>query len=349
MPESFLKRALSGFTPYTPGLQPPDGEGWIKLNTNESPWPPSPKVLAALHAAIGENLRLYPSPLAEPAREAIAREFGLTPDWVAMGNGGDELIAMCLRAFVGAGERVAFPTPSYPLYEPEALMYELTPIAHPLGEGWALPDSLAADEAPLKLVANPNSPTGTWYPRPVIEDLVRRSRGVVALDEAYVDFAPETRLDLLHEHANLLLLRTLSKSGALAGLRIGYALGHPDLIRALDVVKDSYNLDRLAIVAAVAAIEDRDYRRRLVEHVVNERDWLAESLAGAGFTVAPSAANFVFVRPPAPAGEVFEGLKARKVLVRHYDREPIAGWFRITVGTREQHERLLSALQEVMA
>jgi histidinol-phosphate aminotransferase len=182
-----------------------------------------------------------------------------------------------------------------------------------------------------------------------VEDLVRRSRGVVVLDEAYVDFAPASGLELLPEHGNLLLLRTLSKSAALAGLRIGYALGHPDLIAALDVVKDSYNLDRLAIVAAVAAIEDRDYRRRLVEYVVEERDWLAESLDGAGFEVAPSAANFLFVRPPRPAAAVYEALRERRILVRHYDREPIAGWFRVTVGTREQHEALLSALKEVKA
>ncbi len=349
MASRFLKAALRSFEPYTPGEQPPDGEGWVKLNTNESPWPPSPRVLEALHAAVNDRLRLYPSPLATPARLAIARATGVEPGMVALGNGGDELIGMCLRAFVGPGERVAWVWPTYPYYEPRALMHEAIPSPHPLGEGWSIPPSFAEDPAPLKFLCNPNSPTGVWQPRGVVEEVVRTASGVVVIDEAYVDFAPEDRADLLADHDNVLIVRTLSKSAALAGVRIGYALAAPELIGALDTVKDSYNVDRLAIAAAVAAIEDAGYRARLVEHVRAERAWLGERLAGLGFQVTPSAANFLFVRPPRPARELYDALRARRILVRHYDQEPIAGHFRITVGTREQHLQLLGALEEILA
>ena len=174
---------------------------------------------------------------------------------------------------------------------------------------------------------------------------------MVVLDEAYVDFAPESCVGLLERYRNLLILRTFSKSYALAGMRIGFALGDPELIAALDAVKDSYNLDRLAIVAAVAAIQDQDHHRAIVEHVVAERAWLAEQLKELRFDVAPSAANFLFVQTPpgATAAAVADALRERQILIRHYDREPIAGWFRITIGSRDQHERLLGALKEILS
>ncbi|HEX6350701.1 MAG TPA: histidinol-phosphate transaminase [Candidatus Dormibacteraeota bacterium] len=350
MPPRFLKSALRGFEPYTPGEQPPDGEGWVKLNTNEAPWPPSPRVLEAVRSAVDESLRLYPSPTAAPARAALARACGVSADMVALGNGGDELIAMCLRAFAGAGDPVAWPWPTYPLYDPVVRMHEAVPVPHAMDEGFAIPRAFFEDEAPLKFLCNPNSPTGTWQPREVVAEAARSARGVLVVDEAYVDFAPESREDLLAEHGNLILLRTLSKSGALAGLRIGYALAQPDLIAALDVVKDSYNMDRLAVVAAAAAADDAEYRRSLVEYVLDERGRLGAELAALGFEVLPSATNFLFVRPPAghPAADVYERLRERRILVRHYHREPIDGWFRITIGTREQHRALLAALEEIL-
>jgi len=350
MPKSFLKKALEGYQPYVPGEQPPDGEDWVKLNTNESPLPPSPKVIEAIKAAAGPSLRLYPSPTAAPAREAIAEHFGLEPGQVALGNGADELIEMCFRAFAGAGDRVAFSTPTYPLLEPLCRLHEAVPSAHPTAEGWTWTSELADDDTPLKFLVNPNSPTGTWHSRTSVERVVSRSSGAVVLDEAYVDFAPESQVGMLGKHPNLLILRTMSKSHALAGMRIGFALGAPDLIAMLDAVKDSYNMNRLAIAAAVAAITDVEHHRRIVEHVVEERDWLEARLRDEGFEHAPSHANFVFVKPPPPStsAAIADALRERRVLVRHYDREPIAGWLRITIGTREQHERLLNVLSEVL-
>jgi len=350
MPEGFLKKALRGFEPYVPGEQPPDEEGWVKLNTNESPLPPSPNVIKAIKAAAGDSLRLYPSPTAAPARAAIAAHFGLQPSMVALGNGGDDLIEMCFRAFAGKGDHVAYPTPTYPLFEPLCTIHEAVAAPHPCAEGWSWPKELAEDHARLKFIVNPNSPTGTWSPESAVEEIVATAKGVVVLDEAYVDFAPESCIGLLEKHRNLLILRTFSKSYALAGLRIGFALGDPDLIAALDTVKDSYNVDRLAIVAAVAAIEDGSHHRAIVDHVVGERAWLADQLTALRFEVAPSAANFLFVQPPpgAVAAAVADALRERQILIRHYDREPIAGWFRITIGTLNQHEQLLGALKEIL-
>src|SRR6266849_7213465 len=252
MQNSFLKRALEGYQPYVPGEQPPDTGDWVKLNTNESPMPPSPKVIEAIKSAAGESLRLYPSPTAAPARQAIAEHFGLDANQVALGNGADELIEMCFRAFAGAGDRVAYSTPTYPLLDPLCRVHEVIPSTHPTAEGWTWTTDLVEDQAPLKFLVNPNSPTGTHHGRMSVERVVARSRGVLVLDEAYVDFAAESQLELLGKHSNLLILRTMSKSYALAGMRIGFALGSAPLIAALDAVKDSYNLNRLAIVAAVA-------------------------------------------------------------------------------------------------
>jgi histidinol-phosphate aminotransferase len=350
MSKSFVRSSLRGFKPYTPGEQPPDGEDWVKLNTNESPLPPSARVIEAIKAAADDSLRLYPSPTAAPARRAIAKHYGLDADQVTIGNGADELIEMCFRAFAGAGDRVAYSTPTYPLLEPVCTIHEAVPSPHPSAEMFTWSTDLMDDPAPLKFLVNPNSPTGTWHGRASVERILHRSAGLVVLDEAYVDFAIESQVELLDKHENLLILRTMSKSYALAGMRIGYALGRPELIAALDAVKDSYNVDRLAIVAAVAAIEDDEHHRKIVEHVVAERAWLEDQLRELGFEHSPSEANFVFVKLAAGnlAAAVADALRERRILVRHYDRDPIAGWFRITVGTRPQHERLLDALREIL-
>jgi histidinol-phosphate aminotransferase len=350
MPSRFLKKSLRDFQSYVPGEQPPDGEDWVKLNTNESPLPPSPQVLDAIRRATDDSLRLYPSPTSAPARAAIAGRFGLQPDQVVLGNGADELIEMCFRAFAGAGDRVSYCSPTYPVLEPLCRMHDAIAAPQPAGEGWTWSDAFVYDPAPLKFIVNPNSPTGTWTDERAVERAVEVSRGVVVLDEAYVDFAPASCVGLLSRHRNLLVLRTMSKSYALAGMRIGFALGGAELIAALDAVKDSYNLNRLAIAAAVAAVEDEDHHRRIVDHVVSEREWLAGRLAALGFEVSPSQANFVFVKPPhgSSGPAVADALREQHILVRRYDLDPIAGWLRITIGTRGQHERLLQALKEIL-
>jgi histidinol-phosphate aminotransferase len=353
MPSRFLKASLRDSHPYVPGEQPPDGEDWVKLNTNESPLPPSPKVIEAINAAAGDALRLYPSPSAMPARRAIAKRFGVDPEEVALGNGADEVIDMCFRAFAAADDRVAFCRPTYPVFEPMCRIHDAVPAVHSLDESFHWDDRFAYDPAPLKFLVNPNSPTGTWADPAEVEKVVEVSRGVVALDEAYVDFSPfgwQGLLGLQRRYKNLLVMRTFSKSYALAGMRIGFAIGSPELIAGLDAVKDSYNIDRLAIAAAVAAVEDVEHHRQIVDFVVGEREWLGERLAELGFESSPSKTNFVFVKPPRISGaSVADALREQRILIRRYDLEPIAGWLRITIGTRAQHERLLAALKEILS
>ncbi len=227
-------------------------------------------------------------------------------------------------------------------------LHDAAPSRHPTERFGELPPSLGPDPAPLKFIVNPNSPTGALFEARDVEAAVVASSGVVAIDEAYVDFAPHSAIDLLGRFENVLLLRAFSKSYGLAGMRIGFALGSSDLVEALGAVKDSYNLDRLAIVAAAAAIADEAHHKKVVEEVVGNRAELTARLEELGFEVVPSDANFIFVRPPRPAADVVAALRERKILVRHYDREPIVGWIRITVGTRAQHAKLLSALKEVL-
>src|SRR3989475_6303166 len=348
MSQSFLRKSLQGYRPYVPGEQPPDGEDWVKLITTESPLPPSPNVIEASRAASGDSLRLYPSPTAAPARNAIGEHFGLDAGQVALGNGADELIEMCFRAFAGAGDRVAYSTPTYPLLDPLCRVHEVVASTHPTAEEWTWTEGLVEDPAPLKFLVNPNSPTGTHHGRMSVERVVAQSQGVVALDEAYVDFASESQLELLGKHPNMLILRTMSKSYALASMRIGFALGSAPLIAALDAVKDSYNLNRLAIAAAVAAIKDEEHHRKIVAYVVNERAWLEEQLREDGFERSPSMANFVFVKPPpgASAAAVADALRERRGPLPPYDREAVDGRVRLTISTREPHRRVLSALTE---
>jgi histidinol-phosphate aminotransferase len=222
------------------------------------------------------------------------------------------------------------------------------PSKHPTELPSELPPSLGPDPSPLKFIVNPNSPTGALFDMPAVDAAVAASSGVVVIDEAYVDFAPRSAIELLGRHDNVLILRTFSKGYGLAGMRIGFALGSRDLIGALDSVKDSYNVDRLAIVAAAAAIDDEDHHQKLVDEVITNRAHLAGALMDLGFEVVPSSTNFIFTKPPKPAIEVVAALRARKILVRHYDREPIAGWLRITIGTQDQHDRLLQALSEIL-
>lgn len=351
MPTRFLKAALRDFEPYAPGFQPTDGQEWLKLNSNESSYPPSPHVIEAIRAAAGDALRLYPSPLADEGRQAIATAYGVKPEQVRLGNGEDELIELCFKAFAGAGDRVAFTWPTYPVLEPLCGILETQPSAHPLGPDWSLPPTFAADQAPLKFLVNPNSPTGTWYAREEVAEVVERSPGIVVLDEAYVDFAPGSSLELLDGHDNLILLRTMSKSYALAGMRIGFAISHPDLCAALDVVKDSYPVDRLAIAAAAAAAGDRSWRDHIVGNVVADREWFGAELQALDFEVSPSAANFVLTRPPDVVSAVAlkAGLEARRILIRHFAKPPLDGWLRITIGTRDEMVRVLRAIQEVIS
>ena len=347
---SLFRPAVDRLAAYVPGEQPPDGTGIVKLNTNENPYPPSPDALAALDAVDPEALRRYPHPLADAFRRSAAEALGVEPEWILAGNGSDDLLTMLFRAVTGAGRPVAYPVPTYVLYRTLAAIQGAPVLEIPFDEEYTLPvDALADAGAALTLVANPNSPSGTAATTDRLARLADRTTGVLAIDEAYVAFAGASALDLVRRHGHVIVLRTLSKSHGLAGLRLGFGIAHPDLLSGLSRVKDSYNVDAVAAAVGAAAIRDVAYTRETVERIRATRTRLGEALAARGFRVWPSEANFVLARPAdGDARRLYEGLKQRGVLVRYFAEPGLADKLRITVGTEEQTTRLLDRLADLM-
>jgi histidinol-phosphate aminotransferase len=288
--------------------------------------------------------------MADRVRDIIARLHGLCREQVLCGNGSDELLSLAVRAFSGEGDRVAWPTPTYSLYPVLAALQGAEAVEVPTADDFSLPlEALASARARLLILCNPNAPTGTWAPTDEIARVADRFAGAVVVDEAYVDFARGHAMDLARERPNVLVFRTLSKSYSLAGLRFGYAVGPPDLIEGLAKVKDSYNVDAVAIELAAAALGDQAHMRANVEKVRAERARLSERLAALGFAVYPSEANFLLARTPSGDGRAwYEGLKARGVLVRYWNLPRLADKIRITVGTPDQDDALLAALERMV-
>ncbi len=330
---------------YVPGEQPAD-PSVIKLNTNECPYPPSPAVADALRALDPATLRKYPDPRCESLRDALAALHRAEPGQVFVGNGSDELLALCTRAFVRDGGAIGYVDPSYSLYPILARIRaaSVRPVPMHSSGAWPLPDGYRAD---LFFLTTPNAPTGRLVPRPAIEALCDRLDGVVVLDEAYVDFAREHNLDLALRRPTVLAARTLSKSYGLAGLRLGYAVGPAPLIEALFKIKDSYNVSRLTQAAALAALKDQAYMRTLVARIRATREATASALASLGFEVTPSDANFLWVKPPrTEAGALQAALRGRGILVRHFPGPRTGAYLRISIGTDAQMETLLGALRD---
>jgi histidinol-phosphate aminotransferase len=329
---------------YVPGEQPPDAAAWIKLNTNESPLPPSPEVAGAVNAAVG-SLRLYPDPRGEPLRSDLARHHGVRPEQVVLGNGADQILESCFRAFVDPGDSVVLTRPTYTLLPVLARLSGGRVASVPLEDGSTLPGGLAATPGVMRVVCNPNSPTGSWVPPSEVERCLGEAGSVVVIDEAYCDFAPESCIPLLPAHESWLVVRTFAKSHALAGLRVGYALGHPDLIADLSAALESYPVDRLALAAAAAALADQAHHRRIVEMVIAERDRVCAALRRAGWEVSDSRANFLLGRPPGgDAQGIAAELRDQHILVRHFPKGDQADRLRITLGTPAQNDALLIAL-----
>jgi histidinol-phosphate aminotransferase len=297
---------------------------------------------------VNEHLRLYPDPEAQGLRTRAAAVYGVPVDHVLAGNGSDECLALLVRALVDAGDRVAYPVPTYSLYDTLVAVQGGTAVRVPWPSDFALPAALVEARARLTFLCNPNSPSGTLVPTAIVEDLARRIEGVLVVDEAYVDFARESAMPLVGRLPNVVVLRTFSKSFSLAGLRVGLAFGNPDLLAGLRTVKDSYNLDRLALVAAEAALDDLDHMRANVARVRTTRARLAKALADLGFSVLPSEANFVLARRPgADLAPLARALAERDILVRHFPTPDVRDALRITVGTDEEIDMLLAALREL--
>lgn len=342
-----VRPAIRRMHGYVPGEQPQD-KRYIKLNSNENPYPPSPRVLEALRRAIDADLCLYPDPVANRLRDAAAVRYGFRRDNILVGNGSDDLLTMLMRTFVDPGDRVAFPTPTYSLYNVLVAMQDGVVVQIPYPPTFAIPAALADIDAKLTFLCHPNAPSGVLHPLSQVEELARKTRGVLVIDEAYVDFADETALPLVHRYPHVIVLRTFSKSFSLAGMRIGLAFGHPDLVSEMLKVKDSYNINRLSIVAAVAALEDYDWMRQNVEKIRASRGRLIAELRNLGYFVYDSQTNFVLARQAGVNQEgVYRGVKDRGILIRYFSMPELSDCLRITVGTDDQIDQLLAALREV--
>lgn len=348
----FWSPPVQSLTPYVPGEQPKLAD-LVKLNTNESPYGPSPLALAAIREAADDRLRLYPDPLSLELREAIARRSGLTAAHVFVGNGSDEVLAHAFQAFFDHGAPVLFPDVTYSFYPVYCGLYRLPFETVPLDEELRVRVEAYGRPASGVVLANPNAPTGIALGLEDIEKLLAAHPDrVVLIDEAYVDFGAESAVSLVDRHPNLLVVQTFSKSRGLAGLRVGFAIGSPNLIEGLARVKDSFNsypLDRLAQAGALAAYEDEDWLKESVGKVMRARAVLSDGLSRIGFEVLPSSANFVYVRHmDREAATLAAELRERAIIVRHLKGPRTSSWLRITVGTDAQCAALVDALKEIL-
>lgn len=363
-PDRLIRPSVQRLHAYVPGEQPKI-KGLIKLNTNENPYPPSARVLRSIQAAVDGRLRLYPNPTAQALREALAQHHRCRAENIVVGNGSDDLLALATRAFVEPSRgskrenvsrcRVQYFIPSYSLYPVLADIQGARRNPVPLAEDFRLPQvaELRSQqtwdfEAALTFVTTPNAPSGRGYRTAGLEALCRAQRGVVVLDEAYVDFAQEHALSLALRYPHVLVARTFSKAYSLCFLRVGYLVGDARLIAALDKVRDSYNVNGLAQVGALATLRDLPYYQRNFRRIIRTRARLTATLAKLGFEVVPSQTNFILVRPPRHTAQAWmQELRARRILVRWFDAPAIRNYLRITVGTNAEADALVAAARQI--
>jgi histidinol-phosphate aminotransferase len=334
---------------YKPGFQPAETDV-VKLNTNENPYPPSPNVMKVLSEISPEQLRHYPDPMGSAFRQAAAEVNGIGPDHIMCCNGGDELLRIAFEAFCDENRPVAYPVPTYSLYPVLAELQNCKAIEVPFDGEFNLPAKLAESHAGLTIVCNPNAPSGSFINVDELASLADEASGVLLIDEAYVDFAEKNCTALVKDFDNVVILRSMSKGYSLAGIRFGYTIAQPDLIAGLAKVKDSYNVDAVAVAVATAAVRDQDYFRKTVEKVKAERTRLTGQLRSLGFDVPDGSSNFILATcRNGKAVEVYEKLTKRKIYVRYFAYPQLKDKLRITVGTAEQNDRLLSALKEILS
>ncbi|AOF91916.1 histidinol-phosphate transaminase [Sinorhizobium sp. RAC02] len=348
----FWSPIVATLKPYVAGEQPRI-QNLTKLNTNENPYGPSPKAIAAMQAAVADSLKLYPDPSALALRQSIARFYGVEADEVFVGNGSDEVLAHAFMALLNHEQPLLYPDITYSFYPTYCRLFGIEAIEIPLRDDFTIDLADYARPAGAIILPNPNAPTGIGLPLAAIEKLVAEHPDQpVVVDEAYIDFGGESAIPLTRKYDNLLVVHTLSKSRSLAGLRVGYAIGQRPLIDALERVKDSFNsypLDRVAQAGAAAAVDDRAWFDETRGKVIETRERVTGALRQRGFEVLPSQANFVFARHPALSGEALaKGLRDRAVLVRHFAKPRISDFLRITIGTPEECDRLIAAVEEIV-
>lgn len=348
----YFSETVKGLKPYVPGEQPKDRK-YIKLNTNENPYPPSPRAIEAIRRAADATLRLYPDPSGDALRETIASHFGLKRDQVFIGNGSDELLAFCFPAFFEpSGRPILFADVTYSFYPVYAALFKIPYRLIEVDESFVVPYAGYFQDNGGILIANPNAPSGRGMTLGEIESILKKNKSsVVVLDEAYIDFGGDSAVGLIGDYPNLLVIRTLSKSYSLAGLRVGFAMGSADLLEGLIRVKDSFNsytVDRLAQAGAREALLDDAYFQETRAKVMRTRERVAEKLRTMGFTVVPSQANFLFIRSSRnPARLLFSGLRDKGILVRYFDKPKIDNYLRVSIGTDFEMDLFLEAIAAI--
>lgn len=346
-----LRSNIAAMQAYIPGFQPDDLGRWIKLNTNENPYPPSPAVKAAIVAELAADaasLRTYPSASSQALREAAGELYGVDPSWIIMANGSDEVLNNLIRASTGEGEELAYIHPSYSYYATLAEIQGATVRKFSLTDDFLIADFPESYNGKLLFLTSPNSPLGFSFSIEYIEELAGRCSGLLVVDEAYADFSDKSALALVKKLDNVVVTRTFSKSYALAGMRLGLAIARPEIIAALDKIRDHYNLDRLAQAACLAALKDQSYFVKHCRIICETRDWFTKELVAIGYTVAKSSGNFVFAIPPDRDGKrVYEQLYSRKILVRLLSDPLLVHGLRISIGTKAEMEKTLAAIAEI--
>ena len=348
---SFLVPTLSNLVPYTPGEQP--SQSYIKLNTNENPFPPSPKAQEIVNKEALQTLNLYPDPLARSLKNELANYHNLQAENIMVANGSDEVLAIAFMAFANKEKPILFPDITYGFYQVHADLFGLTTKIIPLNEDFTVPLQPFLNNEGMVVIANPNAPTSLQLPLLAIEEILKNNPdNVVLIDEAYVDFATESVIPLLKKYDNLLIVRTFSKSRSLAGARVGYALGSKMLISNLETVRNSfhpYNINRLSLAIAVASVQDDNYFKQCCTKLIACREECAKKLREMNFKVLNSATNFLFVSPPSISGETyFTELRSRGILTRHWNNKRICNYVRITIGTQEDMQKVLVATKEIL-
>ncbi|MFC5406405.1 histidinol-phosphate transaminase [Cohnella soli] len=347
----YWSKLAASLTPYVPGEQPKD-QRYIKLNTNENPYPPSPKAIEAIRKAANDELRLYPDPTCDDLRTAIAKRHGLTKEQIFVGNGSDEILAFAFPAFFSPERPILFPDVTYTFYPVYAKFYGIPyETVQTDNEFLINPDDYMNPNGGI-VIPNPNAPTARYLIVDELERILRANEDtVVIVDEAYIDFGGRSAVSFINDYPNLLVVQTLSKSRSLAGLRVGMAFGHPDLIEGLNRVKDSFNsytLDRLALAGAMAAIEDEAYFEETTRKVMATRERTAKAIAELGFVSIPSSANFLFVTHPEISAELLFGrLKSKGILVRYFNKPRIDRYLRVSIGTDEEMDQFAKALADI--
>jgi histidinol-phosphate aminotransferase len=347
---SYFRPAIDAMTGYVPGEQPKSGIKIVKLNTNENPYPPSPKAIEALQNIDADALRRYPDPFAIEFCQAVSDVLEVPADWIIVGNGSDDVLNVLVRACAeGHDRRVVYPMPTYVLYPTLSAMQPAAVVEIPYPDNFQLPiaDLVKANGA-ITFIASPNAPSGHTVPLDDLRELARQVSGIVAIDEAYVDFAESSALPLAKEFENVIVLRTLSKGYSLAGLRLGFGVANPNLLAGLFKVKDSYNIDAIAIAVGAAAMRDQDYMNACAEKVKISRAKLTADLRNLGFKVIDSHGNFVLATPPRGNAEfIYLALKEQGILVRYFKQARLDDKLRITVGTDQQNQELIEALSKI--